>query len=52
MSNLLSVIMTSYKDVIVNIEILDGQDTNLQNNELIKAGIVTVTGEYLGDWRG
>ena len=52
LSNLLSLITTSYKDVIVNIEILDGYDTNLQNNELIKAGIVTVTGEYLGDWRG
>ena len=52
MTNLLSTITTSYKGVIVNIEILEGQDTNLQNNELIKAGTVTITGEYLSDWRG
>lgn len=52
MSNLLSMVTTSYKDVIVNIEILEGHDTNLQNNELIRAGIVTITGEHLSDWRG
>ena len=52
MSNLLSIITAAYKSVIVNIEVTNGNDTNLQNNELIKAGVVIVTGEYLGDWRG
>jgi uncharacterized phage protein gp47/JayE len=51
-SNLLTLITSSYKDVVVNIEVLEGQDTNIQNNEIIKAGIVTITGEYLSDWRG
>lgn len=52
LSNLLSMVTTSYKGVIANIEVLEGHDTDLQNNELIKAGTVTITGEYLGDWRG
>lgn len=51
LSNLLFVITSSYKDVIINIEILDGYDTDLQNNELVKAGDITITGEYLSDWR-
>lgn len=51
LSNLIATIMEGYKDVVVNIEITNGADTQLQNNELIVAGDVEVTGECLSDWR-
>jgi len=51
MSNVISAIMDSYKDVIVNIEITNGSDSNIQDNELIVAGTVVVSGVLLSDWR-
>ena len=51
MTNLVGTITENYRDVIVTFEILEGEDTNLQNNELIVAGVIDVTGVNLKDWR-
>lgn len=51
MSDMIATIMEGYKDVIVNIVINKGSDTELQNNELIVAGTVKVTGVHASDWR-
>lgn len=51
MSEMIATIMEGYKDVIVNIIIHEGSDTHLQNNELIVAGNVKVTGVHTSDWR-
>lgn len=51
MSDMIATIMEGYKDVIVNIVINKGSDTSLQNNELIVAGSVKVTGVHASDWR-
>lgn len=51
MTNLIGTITENYRDVIVTFDILEGEDTNLQNNELIVAGVVEVTGVNLKDWR-
>ena len=51
MTNLIGTITENYKDVIVTFDVLEGEDTDLQNNELIVAGVVEVTGVNLKDWR-
>lgn len=49
-SNLIAAIMESYKDVVVTIEILEGKDTVVLNNQLIVAGDITIEGTLLEDW--
>lgn len=51
MTNLIGAVTENYKDIIVTFEILEGEDTNLQNNELVVSGVVDVTGVNLKDWR-
>lgn len=51
MSDIIAVIMEGYKDIIVNINIEKGQDTQIQNNELVVAGEVQVTGVHVTDWK-
>ena len=52
LSNLITLITSNYKGAVVNIEVLNGNDTNLQHNELIKSGIVSITGVHVSDWEG
>ena len=51
MSDIMYAVKSSYSDIIINIIITDGTDTSVFNNELIRAGNVSVTCKQMKDWR-
>lgn len=50
-ANLIASIIEGYRDVVVNIVVEQGEDSNILSNELVTAGNVQVVGITLSDWK-
>lgn len=49
-ANMIHAIKDAYENVVVNIRIIQGSDTEIQNNEIIRAGNVNVHCVTVRDW--
>lgn len=49
-ADLIHAIMAAYDDIVVNIEILEGSDTRVADNELVRPGEVNVTCVTVSEW--
>lgn len=50
-ANLIHAIKDAYEEIVVNIKILEGADTEIEDNEIVRAGNVSVRCVTIRDWR-
>ena len=51
LSNLIATIMEAYRDVVIDTQIINGEDVFLNKNELIRADKINIVGVHKEDWR-
>lgn len=51
MADIIHSIKSAYEDIVVNITVLIGEDTQIGENELVRPGNVTITCINMKDWR-
>ena len=50
-SDIIHTIKSAYEDIVINIQVLVGEDTQIGENELVRPGEITISCVKMKDWR-